>query len=379
MKQMMLAAVLGAALPGMAAATNYPVTVTDIAGRTVEIKAEPERIVVQDGRDIFALALLDRADPMARIVAWNNIVSRSDPRTWELFAKQWPESAARAIDMKFGDEGQVNIEQVVATKPDLAIFQVRVSQAAEEAGTFAQLEAMGVPVLLVDSELDPAVNAVKTVDLLGTVLNREAEAKEFTDLYASRLGAVQAATAGAPQPKVFVEAKAGQKGIDFCCFTHGDVYWGKLVTAAGGQNLGTTLVEGRTGDVALEKVIAEAPDVYLMSGSPFTTEGSVAAPFGFGADKASVQAALKALETRPGFEHVKAVKDGRVFGLYHQLYASALNIYAIEFLAKALYPDTTADIDPQATLDTIIGSMTGLPDDIPVVLGAQAPATDVSQ
>lgn len=132
MKQIILAAVLGAALPGMAAATDYPVTVTDIAGRTVEIKAEPQRIVVQDGRDLFALALLDRADPMARIVAWNNIVSRSDPRTWELFAKQWPESAARAVDMKFGDEGQVNIEQVVAAKPDLAIFQVRVKQAAEK-------------------------------------------------------------------------------------------------------------------------------------------------------------------------------------------------------------------------------------------------------
>ncbi len=81
MKRMMLVAALGAALPGMAAATDYPVTLTDLAGRTVEIKAEPRRIVVQDGRDIFALSLLDRADPLARIVAWNNIVSRSDSQT----------------------------------------------------------------------------------------------------------------------------------------------------------------------------------------------------------------------------------------------------------------------------------------------------------
>ncbi len=275
--------------------------------------------------------------------------------------------------MKFGDEGQVNIEQVVTVQPDLVIFQARVRQAGEEAGTFARLGAMGVPVLFVDSELDPSVNAVKTVGLLGTVLNREAEAKEFTDLYATHLAAVQAAIAGTPRPKVFVEAKAGQKGIDFCCFTHGDVYWGKLVTAAGGVNIGTSLIEGRAGDVTLEKVIAEAPDVYAMSGSPFTTEGSVAAPFGFGADKAKVEAALEVLENRPGFEHVKAMEDGRVVGLYHQLYASALNIYAIEYLAKAFHPDLTANIDPQATLDTIVGSMTGLPDGVPVVLGAQAP------
>jgi iron complex transport system substrate-binding protein len=360
--------------PAVAAwATEYPVTVTDLAGREVVIAAEPQRIVVQDGRDLFALALLDRDDPLRRIVAWNNIISRSDPQTWAVFESTWPESAARAVDMKFGDEGQVNLEEVAAAKPDLLVFQVRVRQALEDADLFDRFASLGIPIVLIDTELEPAQNAPRTVSLLGKVLDRETEAKEYTDFYAARLAEIEAAISGVEKPQVFVEAKAGQKGLESCCFTHGDVYWGKLVTAAGGVNQGTALVKGRTGDVTLETVIGSAPDVYVMTGSPFTNDGSISPPFGFGADPAQVQAALATLETRKGFELIKAVREERVVGLYHQLYASALNVYAIEYLAKAFYPEQMQSFDPDADLRRIIVDFTGLPDDVPVVFGARAP------
>jgi iron complex transport system substrate-binding protein len=354
-------------------ATEYPVTVTDLAGREVVIAAEPQRIVVQDGRDLFALALLDRDDPLRRIVAWNNIISRSDPQTWAVFESTWPESAARAVDMKFGDEGQVNLEEVAAAKPDLLVFQVRVRQALEDADLFDRFASLGIPIVLIDTELEPAQNAPRTVSLLGKVLDRETEAKEYTDFYAARLAEIEAAISGVEKPQVFVEAKAGQKGLESCCFTHGDVYWGKLVTAAGGVNQGSALVKGRTGDVTLETVIGSAPDVYVMTGSPFTNDGSISPPFGFGADPAQVQAALATLETRKGFELIKAVREERVVGLYHQLYASALNVYAIEYLAKAFYPEQMQAFDPDADLRRIIADFTGLPDDVPVVFGARAP------
>ncbi|WP_062207347.1 ABC transporter substrate-binding protein [Aureimonas sp. AU12] len=359
-----------------AQATDYPLTVTDLAGREVEIAAEPQRIVVQDGRDLFALALLDRQDPFRRIVAWNNILSRSDPRSWAAFQTQWPDSSAKPIDMKFGDEGQVNLEQVAATKPDLLIFQTRVRQALDDAAIFDRLKTLGIPILLIDTEMEPTLNAPKTIDLLGRVLNREAEAKAYTDFYAARMASVAAGIAGTTRPKVFVEAKAGQKGLDSCCFTHGDVYWGKLVTAAGGDNLGTTLVKGRTGDITTETLIASQPDVFVMTGSPFSNEGSVSPGFGIGAAKADVEAALGKLVARPGFEHVKAVETNRVYGLYHQLYASAWNIYAVESMAKAFYPERFADLDPDADLKTLIGRFTGLPADLPIVLGAKAPAAN---
>lgn len=359
---------------GSAQASDYPLTVTDLAGREVTIPAEPQRIVVQDGRDLFGLALLDRDDPFKRIVAWNNILLRSDRTSWDIFAKRWPESSKRPIDMKFGDEGQVNLEEVAAAKPDLLVFQVRVRQALDDADLFNRLKALNIPIVLIDTEMEPTVNAPKTIALLGEVLNREAEAKEFTDFYAERLAKVQKAVAGQPAPRVFVDAKAGQKGSDFCCFTHGDVYWGKLVEASGGVNLGTELLKGRTGDVTTETLIGAKPDVLLLTGSPFSQAESVSPPFGLVAAPAKVETALKTLIERPGFSHVKAVADDRVYGIYHQLYASAWNIYAVEFLAKAFHPQALSSLDPEADLATILTRFTGLGADVKPLFGAKAPA-----
>lgn len=369
-----LSAILFASLPTFASATDYPLIVTDLGGRKVEIKSEPKRIVVQDGRDLFALALLDRKDPFQRVVAWNNILSRSDKQSWTVFTKAWPESSARPVDMKFGDEGQMNLELVASTKADLIIAQHRVVSGMEDAKVFDRMAQLGVPVLLVDSELNPTVSVPKTIALLGKVLNREAEATEYTAFYKKRLDQVNAAISGAPPVKAFVEAKAGQKGLDSCCFTHGDVYWGKLLTAAGGTNLGASLVKGRTGEVALETVIAANPEVYVLTGSPFGNQTSVSPPFGLTDQRAAIDRAIAQLAQRKGFEHIRAARDGRVVGLYHQLYASAWNIYAVEFLAKAFYPDRLRHIDPEATLHSIMTGMTGLPKDTPAIFGASLAA-----
>lgn len=38
----------------------------------ITLQQEPKRVVLQDGRDILTLALLDRENPFNRLVAWNN-------------------------------------------------------------------------------------------------------------------------------------------------------------------------------------------------------------------------------------------------------------------------------------------------------------------
>jgi iron complex transport system substrate-binding protein len=372
-----IAAAVGLFLAGhtLALATTYPLTVTDLADRQVKIEQEPKRIVLQDGRDLFTLALLDRADPFQRIVAWNNIVKRSDPNTWKAFEQQWPGSANRATDMKFGDDGDLNLEAVVASRPDLLVFQTRARASLENAGVAQKLAALNIPVLFVDSDLDPVANSQKTVALLGKVLNRENEAKAYLDFYQSRLLKIDAITAvHDKKPLVFVEAKAGQGGASACCFTHGDVYWGKLVQAAGGDNLGSSLLPGATGDVTLETVLGKQPDVYVMSGTQFPGNTSVSPPFGFGASvsRQAIDKSLNLLQQRPGFAQLKASQQGRVFGIYHQFYASSWNILAVENLSQALYPDSAGSLDSAASLKALF-ALTGLKP-IPAILFAPAPA-----
>ena len=358
-----------------AQATDYPLTVTDLAGRQVTLEREPQRIVLQDGRDLFALALLDREDPFKRITVWNNIIKRSDPNTWQVFQKRWPQSSGQAIDMQFGDEGDMNLEAVVAGKPDLLVFQLRARKSLEGAGVERKLAALKIPAIYVDSDLDPVPNGQQSVALLGKVLNREARASEYLDFYKARLAKVdQRVAEQGKRPLVFVEAKAGQGGATSCCFTHGDVYWGKLVKAAGGDNLGSRLLPGATGDVTLETVISSKPDVYLMSGTQFPGSASISPPFGFGprVQQAAIDKAMQQLLQRPGMAQLSAVQQGRVYGVYHQFYASAWNILAVEYLAQAFYPQAATGLDHAASTRALLG-MTGL-GDVPAILFGQAPA-----
>ncbi|WP_268800427.1 ABC transporter substrate-binding protein [Pseudomonas huanghezhanensis] len=371
-----LIAGLGLLLTGqtLAHATTYPVTVTDVANRQVEIAHEPKRIVLQDGRDLFTLALLDRNDPFQRIVAWNNIVKRSDANTWKVFENQWPKTANQAIDMQFGDDGDLNLEAIVASRPDLLVFQTRARASLDNAGVAQKLAALKIPVVFVDSDLDPVTNSQKTVALLGKVLNREAEAKAYLDFYSERLAKIDGIIKQHTQkPLVFVEAKAGQGGVSACCFTHGDVYWGKLVQAAGGQNLGSSLLPGATGDVTLETVLGKKPDVYVMTGSQFPGNASVAPPYGFGDSvrQPLIDHALSVLQKRPGFAQLKASQNGRVYGIYHQFYASSWNILALEYLNQAFYPDSAQQLDTANSLTTLFG-LTGLKA-VPAILYSPAP------
>jgi iron complex transport system substrate-binding protein len=213
------------------------------------------------------------------------------------------------------------------------------------------------------------------VTLLGQVLNRETEAKAYVDFYKKRLTQIEAITAQhSKKPLVFVEAKAGQGGATACCFTHGDVYWGKLVQAAGGVNLGSNLLPGATGDVTLETVLGKQPDVYVMTGTRFPGSTSVSPPFGFGDNvkQQDIDKSLSLLQKRPGFAQLKASEQGRVYGIYHQFYASSWNILAVENLNQAFYPDSAKQLDAGASLKALF-ELTGLKA-VPAILYSPAPA-----
>ncbi len=359
---------------GPAVAADYPLTVTDLAGRQVTIPGEPERIGLQDGRDILMIALLDRADPFKRLVVWNNIQSREDPRSWRILSTKWPE-AAKAVDMGFGDDGQVNVEEMLLQRPQLVIAELRAKGSFEAAGVDKQLAALNIPIVYVDLFDDPVANTPRSIALLGAIFNRRAEAGEFTSFYSDHLTRLQKAIAtvpGSQRPRVFVEPLAGRQGPEQCCLTHGDVGWGLLVQAIGAKNIGSELLAKRTGDITLETVLAQQPDMYLMTGRITDKSGSAMPPFGYGAQRADIDAALQTLEKRPGFDASTAARNGRVFGLWHLFYSHPFNIVALEWLAKFAYPNLFSDVDPDRTYRTIIERFTQIPDE-PFIFAAPAP------
>lgn len=354
-------------------ATDYPLTITDLAGKTVTIASEPQRIALQDGRDLEILALLDRDDPFKRIVVWNNILKADDAATWKVFSSQWPD-AASPIDMGFGDNGDVNPEELVAQKPQVVIIQRRAYDSFVQAGLDKKLAALNIPLVAIDTFNTPVPGATASVDLLGKILNREKEAADYVAFYNQHLDKLrQTVGATGKHPSVFVEALAGRQGPEQCCFTHGKAGWGALVEAAGLTNIGSSLLPGASGDATMETVIGQKPDVYVFSGRQSAKSGNAMVPLGYAADPAHIDAAMATLEGRPGFSAIEAAKHDNVYALWHLFYSHPYNIVAIEWLAKFAFPKELADLDPDATYKDIIARFTKVPA-APFVFAQQAKA-----
>ena len=345
-------------MPMISYATQYPLTVTDLDGRTITLQHEPQRIILQDGRDLMTLALLDRDNPFQRVVAWNNLAKKQDVSTWEMLKQRWPQSTT-ILDMGFSDKGNIDLESVLSRQPDLMIAQLRAKPALTEGGVISKLAALDIPVLFVDYEVNPVKDTAPSVDLLGQVLNRESQAKAYTDYYRQHLQVIQQRTATiSPKAMVFVEALAGNS--DSCCFTHGHSGWGGLVEAVGGNNIGSQLLPGAMGFVALEKIIDMKPDTYIMTGSK--RGNSQVLPLGYQVSRQAVNAQGQKLLARTGVSEIPAVKTQRAYGVYHHFYNHPWNIVGMEYLAKDIYPHSFSTLNPDEPYHYIVRHFTTLPD-----------------
>lgn len=362
-----LAACLCAYL-SVAQATTYPLMVKDLAQQTVVINKEPKRIILQDGRDILTLALLDRENPFKRLVSWNNLIKRSDASSWKLLSERWPE-ALSIPDMGFSDQGEVNNEEVIARHPDLLIAQLRAKPALEQTGVLKRFKMLNIPVLFVDYNRQPIQNTAASITLLGKVLNQQQRAKAYTQFYQKHLQHIeQIVHQQKKKPLIFIEPIAGNS--DSCCFTHASNGWGGLVAAAGGINVGTELLTGATGFINPEKIIAIQPDWYLMTGSGRDNNASPLIPFGYNADARQIKQHFNHLLQRPAVAQIPAVVQGHVAGLYHHFYNHPWNIIGVEMLAKLFYPEAFSQLNPDKDYHAIVRQFTQIPD-APVTLNYQ--------
>ncbi len=357
-------------------AANYPLTVVDLAGRSVILPHAPKRIVLQDSNVLLSLALLERESPLARVVAWDNNLASSDPGLWKVVSQRWPQ-AKQVQDLDFPDTGQLDIESLLRTHPDLIIARLSGRAAIENTVLNSVLERLGIPLIYVDNELDPLVNVPRSLELLGRVLGREDNAAAYLQVYRQQLAHIREKTAGLSGPKVFVEARAGQAGSGGCCHTQAHAGWGLLIENIGGVNLGSRYLRSESADVALETLILSKPDVYLMTGTQRQRNGVSAIPFGYDANAARINSEMQRLMSRPGFAATANSAKSCVQGLNHQFYNSVFNVVGAQWLAKIFWPEQFTDLDPDAEYRMLIRQFTALPD-VPFVFHQQACFEDLS-
>lgn len=237
-----------------AAATTYPLTLTDDLGRRVILQAEPRRVVSvlpSTTETLCALGLCER------------LVGVDDYSDFPASVNKLP---------KVGGLYNPNIEAMVALKPDLVVVS-KYGKLAES------LAAAGITVMAINPETYDEVFS-KTL-VLGRVMNREAQAKILVIQMRRDIAKIEILTKNAVRkPTAYYE-------VDPTPYTVGpNSFIGVLLGKAGAVNI----IPASLGDfpkISPELVVQQNPQLIL------------------GVDLATAKA-------RPGWANIAAVKSGRV-------------------------------------------------------------------
>ena len=268
--------------------------VTDQTGRRVNIPDHPHRLVSlapNITETIYALGI------------GNELVGDTDYCDYPPEAKQKPHVGAMV---------NPSLEKIVALKPDLVLGTAE----ANRRETADQLERLGIPLYgLTAHTLDETLQSIQD---LGQVLNREAQAQALVARLQARIESVKKQVNGQPRPKVLF------------------VVWYRPLITAGPQTFITDVIR-RAGGVAiggdlkgewprlsLEEVLRRDPDIILFPKTAAFSPG------------------LEEFQRLPGWKDLRAVKDHRMYFISETIIRPSPRLVdALEEVARILHPAVT--------------------------------------
>ncbi|MEO0525237.1 MAG: ABC transporter substrate-binding protein [Pseudomonadota bacterium] len=332
-------------------------TLTDIAGRQVTLDERPDKIILGEGRMMYAIAAISSGNPFEHIVGWKDDLVQYDPDAFRKFEAAFPADAERMINFGNPYAGDFSIEGVLEADADLVLLDSGNLFKAEETGLIEKLDKAGVPVVFIDFRRNATENTVPSLLILGRILGEEAGAAKFIDFYIAEMRRVTNVVDTIPaedRPLVVVENAAGWQP-DFCCWSFGPYNYGRFVELAGGKNFASTLANAYSVTLSMEGVLDADPDHVIGTGANWAEAKPevTSTLLGYEGDPAVNAEKIAALASRPGFSELRAVKEGNYHSIYHQFYNSPYHFVAVQQIAKWLYPDDFADLDPQDTFNRL--------------------------
>ena len=336
---------LGAALL-TSRARAAPLSVTDALGRAVTLRGPAERIVIDFNYEEFTA--------VAGASGWDRVVG-FDRATWATnraavyrrYLGAIPGLAALP-DVGDTETGTFSMERLLSLRPDLVILGYWSYAALTE--QVKQMEALGIPVLVVDYNAEMPERHVASTLAMGVATGNEERARSLAALYTGKLDDIRRCVADAPaRPKVYVEL--GQGGADVVGNSYWKGMWGRLLEFAGADNIaaGHLAGAGAWGPLDPEWVLAANPDAVFIAGSSWAGRPN-AVLTGFDADPATTRARLAPYARRQGWDGLGAVRTGQVHAIEHGLCRALFDYAATAYIAKAIHPDRFADVDPVAEL-----------------------------
>ena len=291
--------------PATSTVSQYPLTVTDQAGRTVTIEEEPQRLVSCYYITSSLLMALELDEKMVGIEdnpEYRPIYERSAPHLLEL---PWV-GTAKVLDL----------EGCAALEPDLVILPLRLKDSAQT------LEELGIDVLLVNPESRELLHEM--IRLVATATDTQERAQSLLNFIEIQEIALQDALTDAEKPTVYL---AGNSNF---LSTAGDaMYQSDLLRLAGGTNVAAAIEETYWAEIDYEQLLTWNPEYIILPS----------------ASKCSVEDVL----SDPNLSDCQAVVNGKVYQLPNDAEAwdspVPSSFLGAVWLANVLHPDKISEAD----------------------------------
>ncbi|MFP4521264.1 MAG: ABC transporter substrate-binding protein, partial [Fibrobacterota bacterium] len=240
----------------------------------------------------------------------------------------------------YASSGTADIEKAASLRPDLFIAPHRLPEIEEKLGKY------GIPVLHVDFHTE--TNTQKSIEILGKATGKEERAKHLSDYYKKQTEKVAAALKGLSKkdrPSVYVETGCNKYN------TYGPSYmFGAIVEKAGGSNIAKRAGMIKSGKVSAEFILKEDPDFIIFTGAAWVRDfgpGINGPLLGYYAGRKKAEETLREKINRPGWEELKAVKNGNVFGIFHGLSRHIYDFVCLQYFASWFHPEKCGEFNPE--------------------------------
>ena len=235
--------------------TQYPVTVTDQAGREVIIESEPQKLVSGYYISSSLLIALDLDEKLVGIEA------KADKRPiYNL-------SAPDVITLpSVGTAKEFDLEGCIALEPDLVILPLKLKNTAET------LEQLDIDVLYVNPENQELLTEMMT--LIGTATNAQEKTASLMNFVKKQEATLTDTLAKAEAPSVYLAGNSSMLS------TAGDaMYQSHMITLAGGKNVAADITDTYWVEIDYEQLLTWNPDyIILASDAAYSVDDVLADP-----------------------------------------------------------------------------------------------------
>ncbi len=324
-------------------------TYTDLAGRKVSITTNVQRIVLLRSRDIYELSAILGEEISEKLVGWGPDLKNKDNDGYKKFLEVFPKLNS-ITDTGDVQSDAVSVETVVNLSPDLVVAD---QYMLKEFQCVQKLIDAGLPVVCIDESTDPLATPQKGIRLLGKILGKESRADQIANYADEQVKKIYntVATLSGPKPRVYLECgDTGPKTFSSAYAGADDQSWGTVMSKLRITNIADGSIQ-ETGQINPELVISSNPDIIVITGQHWTS-ATDSMRLGFYADEADSRARLQAYTTRTGWNNLSAVKNDRVYSVFHNLSMHIFDFVGLQALAKDFYPDAFENIDPEQNLKT---------------------------